>query len=386
MGDSSPDGTATNRLRAAFVASLVALSASSVPLGLAAQVDVEPTLSGRALLGDSTLTQGMVVLHHLTNTTQGEIDSVAIAADGSFSFRLPTVPDPELGDGFFASVDRHDVTYFGGFLTTLSQLDSVYRIQTYDTVLAPEQGVELQMEIRTLFFEAVDGRWLVTDVFQLGNTRTRTIVTRETGAVWRYPLPPGAYEFAVSEGDVAPDVIDLEEGDLVLRASVAPGSRMFVVRYALDELSTAIPTPGVVDQFELLIREPSPPMDVEGLSFLTRVELEAGSTYRRYSGQSVDLPAIQLVALELPTQPPVEWVAVVLALLLTGMALFALRGSDLSLAREAPQLPATDRHSLLVQVARLDDEFEVQTAPDAAVRALYERRRAELLRHIRGAP
>ena len=185
---------------------------------------------------------------------------------------------------------------------------------------------------------------------------------------------------------MAPDVIDLEQGDLVLRASVAPGSRMFVVRYALDELSTAIPTPGVVDQFEVLIREPSPPMDVEGLSFLTRVELEAGSTYRRYSGQSVDLPAIQLVALELPTQPPVEWVAVVLALLLTGMGLFALRGNGLALAGEASLPHTADRHSLLVQVARLDDHFQAQEDPNAAGLTQYERRRAELLRHIRGAP
>ena len=111
-----------------------------------------------------------------------------------------------------------------------------------------------------------------------------------------------------------------------------------------------------------------------------------GSTYRRYSGQSVDLASIRLVAIDAPTQPPVKWVAVVLAVLLAGMGLFALRGTGLSLAGETPVSPAADRHSLLVQVARLDDDFEAQADPNAAARTLYERRRRELLRRIRGAP
>ena len=386
MGDSSPDGTVTNRLRTAFVASLVALSTSAAPAGISAQVEADPVLNGRALLGDTALTRGTVVLHHLTNTTQGEVDSAAVAPDGSFSFRLPNVPDPDRGDVFFASIRREGVSYFGSFVTTASQLDSVYAIQTYDTLLAPEEGVDLQIEIRTVFFEAVENRWRVTDVFQLANSRARTVVTREPGAVWRYPLAAGAAGFAVGEGDVGPDVIGLEDGDLVLRAPMSPGSRMFVVRYTLDDMFTVIPTPGVIDQFEVLIREPAPLMEVEGLRFLTRVELEVGSTYRRYSGQSVDLASIRLVAIDAPTQPPVKWVAVVLAVLLAGMGLFALRGTGLSLAGETPVSPAADRHSLLVQVARLDDDFEAQADPNAAARTLYERRRRELLRRIRGAP
>ena len=386
MGDSSPDGTVTNRLRAAFVASLVALSASAVPAGISAQVEAKPVLNGRALLGDTALTRGTVVLHHFTDTTQGEVDSAQVAADGSFSLRLPNVPDPDRGDVFFASIRHEGVSYFGNIVTAARQLDSVYAIQTYDTLLAPERGVDLQIEIRTLFFEAVENRWRVTDVFQLANSRARTVVTRETGAVWRYPLAAGAAEFAVVEGDVAPDVIELADGDVVLRAPMAPGSRMFVVEYMLDDMFTAIPTPGVIDQFEVLIREPAPLMEVEGLRFLTRVELEVGSTYRRYSGQSVDLASIHLVALEAPTQPPVKSVAVVLAILLAGMGLFALRGTGLSLAAGTPVSPAVNRHGLLVQVARLDDDFEAQTDPSAAARTLYERRRAELLRRIRAAP
>jgi hypothetical protein len=385
LGDSSPEGKGANRLRAVFVASLVALSVCAGPARAWAQVEAEPILHGSALLGDTALTRGTVVLHHLTNTTQGEVDSVTVAPDGSFSLRLPNVPDPERGDVFFASIRHEGVSYFGSFVTNASQLDSVYAIQTYDTLVAPEQGVDLQIEIRTVFFEAVENRWRVTDVFQLANVGERTVVTREKGAVWRYPLAAGATEFAVGEGDMAPDVIDLEDGDLVLRAPMSPGSRMFVVRYMLDDMFTAIPTPGVVDQFEVLIREPAPLMEVEGLSFLASVELEAGSTYRRYSGQSVDLASIRLVAIDAPFEPPVQWVAVVLAVLLAGMGLFALEGSGLSLASGTSVASASSRHGLLVEVAGLDDDFEKQDDPSAAERAVYQRRRAELLRRIRGA-
>ena len=68
------------------------------------------------------------------------------------------------------------------------------------------------------------------------------------------------------------------------------------------------------------------------------------------------------------------------------MGLFALRGTDLSMAGGPSDSPALDRHALLVRVARLDDDFEGQTDPDAAARTQYERRRTELLRRIRGAP
>ncbi|MEE2847805.1 MAG: hypothetical protein VX956_15160 [Gemmatimonadota bacterium] len=386
MGALSPEGGRATRVRAALVASVVALSAAAGPARVSAQVEANPILHGTALLGDTALTSGTVVLHHLTTTTQGEVDSITVAADGSFSLRLPNVPDPARGDVFFASIRHEGVSYFGSFVTTASQLDSVYSIQTYDTLLAPEQGVDLQIEIRTVFLEAVENRWRVTDVFQLANMGTRTVVTRETGAVWRYPLAVGATEFAVGEGDMTPEVIDLEDGDLVLRAPMSPGPRMFVVRYMLDDMFTSIPTPGIVDQFEVLIREPAPLMEVEGLSFLARVELEVGSTYRRYSGQSVDLASIRLVSIDAPFEPPVEWVAVVLGTLLAGMGLFALRASGLSFSREPSGAPASSRHGLLLQVARLDDDFEAQGNPSASARTTYERRREGLLSRIRAAP
>ena len=120
--------------------------------GLSAQVEASPVLEGRALLGDTVLTRGTVVLHHVSNATQGEVDSTALAGDGSFQLRLPNVPDPERGDVFLASILHDGVTYFGPWITTANQLDSAYAIQAYDTAMAAAEAVTVVTE------------WTVADV------------------------------------------------------------------------------------------------------------------------------------------------------------------------------------------------------------------------------
>jgi len=129
------------------------LSLLSVAPSASAQVGTEPVLNGKALLGDDGLADGTVVLHNLTDDSQGALDSVTVGRDGSFSFTLPRVPDPERNDVFFASIRHDGVMYFGGALTLAGQLDSVYVIQTYDTVPAPEEGADLPVQVRNILFE-----------------------------------------------------------------------------------------------------------------------------------------------------------------------------------------------------------------------------------------
>ncbi|NIQ54466.1 MAG: hypothetical protein GWN71_14170, partial [Gammaproteobacteria bacterium] len=68
-------------------------------------------------------------------------------------------------------------------------------------------------------------------------------------------------------------------------------------------------------------------LDVEGLEPVERIELEPGSTYVRFSGADVTAPVIRITELEERSPPRVEWVAVLLALILTGTAVYLLRPS-----------------------------------------------------------
>ena len=50
-----------------------------------AQSEEGTVLHGQALLGNEVLRSGTVVLHHLIGGTQGELDSVPLGIDGTFS-------------------------------------------------------------------------------------------------------------------------------------------------------------------------------------------------------------------------------------------------------------------------------------------------------------
>lgn len=350
------------------------------PAALHAQVPATAMLEGTAYVGDTTMSNGIVVLHRLSEDTQGELDSLAVAGDGSFAFRLPEVPDPARNDVFFASIRHQGVLYFGPAITTAAQLDSVYRIQTYDTLMAPAEGMALPLQSRSVFFEPDSVGWRVTDLFQLRNDESRTIVSREGGRIWSHPLPDEARDVRAGEGELAFDAIQYADGRVVVRAALPPGERLFVVRYRVDDPGISIPTTGITESMDVLVREPAPPLGVEGLELMDRVELEPGSTYLRFSGTDVPASAVRITETEDSEPPRVEWAAVILAFLLTGAALYILRPSTET--RTAPAGPPVSREALVRQVALLDEEFEAGEGSDEE-RLEYERQRAELIRRIR---
>ncbi len=360
---------------------LVALAvtvALTVPAPADAQVPAEPVLSGRVLLGDGTLDSGTVVLHQMSDQAGGEIDSTRVGADGTFPMPLPGVPNPARGELYFASVRHAGVMYFGTALETAVQLDSLYEIQVYDTLVAPAEGIEVALQARNIFLEPNGDAWQATDVFQLRNDYDRTIVARPGGYVWSYPLPEIARDVMTGEGEFAPGVVSYEAGSFIVRAALPPGERLFVVRYLLDTLDVMIPTPGETEAFDLLMREPGPILEVDVLEQLESISLDVGQTFRRYAAENVATPFVRVVRGEESEPLPVHWIAVVLALVLAAGGLVALRGG----AGPAP-VQVDDRQALLVQLARLDEEFERESTPSAAARRDYQQRRAELMGRLK---
>ena len=346
-----------------------------------AQVVADPVLRGRVLLGDAPLAAGTVVLHQINDVTQGEIDSTRVAPDGTFSLRLPGVPNPTRGELYFAAVRHSGVMYFGYAVTQAVQLDSIYEIQAYDTLVAPAEGVPVTLEARHIFFEPEPNgtAWRLTDVFQLRNDLERTLVARPGGRVWSYPLPDVATEVLTGEGEMSADVITFEEGSLVVRAALPPGERMFVVRYTLASPEVAIPTPGGTEMFDVLVREPAPPLEIEGLVPAESIEMEGGATYRRFAGEDVAAPVVRVALGEERGPPPVRWIAVGLAAVLAVGGLLAFRGGS----RRPTPVRVDAHHALLVEIARLDEEFQGRTSPSNAAKQEYRSRRAELIQRLK---
>jgi len=365
-------------LRVALGSLLATASAVAAP-GLSAQAEAHPVLSGTVYVADTLLTDGTVVLHYMSDGVPGEVDSVRVVGDGAFSFELPNAPDPERQDVFFASIRHDDVLYFGPLITRVMDLDSIYEIHAYDTLLAPSGGIDVVLEARSIFFEPDEaGGWRVTDLFQVRNERDRTVVARPGGRTWSHPLPSEAREVEAGEGEMSVDASRFEDGDIVVRAALPPGERLFVARYHLDSPFVSIPSTGPIETLDVLVSEPAPAFEIEGLEPMDRVEIDPGSTFRRYTAEPYDRPSIQLVQTEERGPPPVQWFAVIMALVLTAAGLVALRTRT-----PAQAAPGASRDALLLEVARLDEEFEAIAAPSTARRRAYQRRRRELLGRLR---
>jgi len=380
LNETGPHRISAPGRAAARLLPLLMLAAS--PTVSRAQVPVEPVLAGRVLIGDTVMTSGFVLLHHVSQVAEGVLDSVQVAPDGSFVVRLPQMPDEGLGEIYFATVQHDGVLYPGREIMRPIDLDSLYVIHAYDTLIVPPEGVPVGIEQRSVFFEQNDAAWAATDVFQLRNDTDRTLLPRESGNVWRYPLPAGARDVSAIQ-EMSANVVGYEGADLVFRGAIPPGPRLLVVRYFLDSLAVTIPTPGITGAMDVLVREPSPSFDVEGLTQVQPIQLEGGASYRVFSAENLTLPQVRLTLVEEEAPPPVQWIAVVLAMVLAGGGVLALRGRSTADAASKRAPAGEGRQAILLEIARLDDEYEALASPSAGRTKEYRRRRAELLKRLR---
>ncbi|MDP2959391.1 MAG: hypothetical protein Q8N53_23430 [Longimicrobiales bacterium] len=348
---------------------------------LRAQALAEPILRGQALLGDTVLRSGTVILHRVSGDFQGEADSASVSSDGSFRFRLPAVPDPGRSEVYFASVRHAGILYFGKALTLPIQLDSTYEIQAYDTLMVPAQGRDLTVQARNIFLEAGEGgRWDVTDLFQVRNDEARTLVAQEGGVIWHHPLPEGAEGAEISQTDFTSGGAEVLAGEISVSAPIPPGERMFVVRYTVPDPFLSIPLPTKTEALEILIQEPAPPVEAPGLQQASQVELEPGSTFRRLAGADLAGQVVRLREGRRRFEPPVQWMAVILALILAAVGVWAVPASGG--LRHTTSRQGWDRSALVLEVARLDEAFQSRADATPEERGAYEARRRDLLRRL----
>jgi hypothetical protein len=156
-----------------------------------------------------------------------------------------------------------------------------------------------------------------------------------------------------------------------------------VVRYTVPDPFLIVPLPGRTEALEIFVREPAPLLESPALHPGEPAQLQPGATFRRLTGTGLEGTVVRLVEGRAPTQPPVRGIAVGLALLLTGVGLWAARsgGARPETGERWPAAP--DRRTLVLEVARLDEDFAARggtATPEE--RGAYEARRRELLRRL----
>ncbi len=351
---------------------------------LPAQEEAPPLLRGEVRVGSTPLTEGVVVLHRVSAETSGEIDSVKVESDGTFRIRLPFVPDhlnrPEI---LFASVEYRGLFYFGPALTEAIQLDSLYLIQAYDTVSVPPGGAQIPLSSRSLFLERASDGWSVTDVFRLRLDGDRTLYSPVDGIVWAYPLPTSASDFEVGQADMPPDALRFAGGRLELYSPLPPGERFLMVRYRITQSDFLLPLPGRTDQMEVMVREPGPAVEFPPLALSSPAQLDESNVFRRYVGEGLQDVEIRTEVAPEPWSLPAEWLGLLVAGLLGGAGVFGYRRRNRGLIHTSAPAPSVDRDSLLLDIARLDEEFQAKADPSKVERQRYQTDRAELLSKLK---
>ena len=301
--------------------------------------EVSGGLKGVVLVGGRPLESTRVVLHRVTRTDGGEIDSTTTLPDGSFAFEMPTADSAE--DVYFASVRHGGVLYHGGAFT-LAALPEDYLVQAFDTVriagydptgeeasygppeaLSAASSPRVELVGRSLFLERLTETeaWQVTDVLSLSNPLRRTIVAPLGSATWSQPLPTGAERFEVAHGEGEEGSVTMSAGRIFVAGPIPPGERLVVVAYALAAELPTFPAGDPTEWLEILIREPAPGIEVEGIPLVGLAEVTEGSTYRRYwTDRAPETATLVRARQALRVRP--EWAAVVVALALVAAVSF----------------------------------------------------------------
>ncbi len=340
----------------------------------AAQVEADPpVVRGVVVRGGEPLTDQRVALHRVSSDTAGEIATTLAAANGSFSFVLPRVPGGT-DEVFFVSTRHQGILYFGGAVTDVAALDSLHTLEVFDTLGAPVSGYGFTISARNVFVEGIEEGWRITDVFELENGGDRTVVSSDAGVTWSYPLMAGATQVELGEGDLGPDVFSFAEGQVRTRAPVPPGSRHYVFRYEVPELA-ALQLPGITTRIEVLIREAAETFEVTGLRAEQPVELDPGSTFRRYVGDNITEATVTFVPVTEEERIPLAWMMVGLALALGLLGVWGV-------TRSRPATERRPRATVLLEIAQLDEEFAAIGTPSPDQRQDHQRRRDALLRGL----
>jgi hypothetical protein len=332
----------------------------------------------RVVAGDTVAAAGaMVVLHGITPTVQGPVDSVRSDAEGRFRLRAPA----DTATILLVSARWGGIEYFSVPLDRGSAAaDTPVQVVVADTSTAAP--VALLSRHLVIGAPAADGTRNAVDLFILANTGTRTRVAVDSVTpTWRLVLPPNVANVVIGESDFADDVMHLHGDTLELTAAIPPGQRQILVNYQVPPATRrmVVPYGEAAPLANILLEED----DAEVVGVLARADTASvdGRRYTRWSGSVAAGGSLELRfggAGRLPGWV-MEAVAGAFALALIVMALLsaraASRGTPGATAVAASETPV-DR--LLDAIARLDAEHAGRASelpPDAWQAYLAERER-----------
>lgn len=350
--------------------------ALTTPATLAAQAPTI-TASGRVLLGpDGVPVPGLtVVLHRISQTAQGPLDSSRSGNDGRFRFRF-TVDTSSL---YILTARYRGIEYFSSPLATNpASPDTALKLQVFDT--SSTAPVHTEARHIVIAKPGDDGSRTVVEILVINNPGSVTRVARDSlGSTWHALIPPQAIGFSAQDGDLSAGAVDRNRDSVLVLAPLAPGERQvsiqYVVpasvgtlRYSFDERVTGV---------NVLVEEPEATVTGGTLAQTDSVTVIQGRSFRHFNGV-VDSGDVVLVTVASRFVLARGWLLGLVAVF--GVALVVLLVRALRVPRDGAMRRTPDEPEtvsvLLTRLAQLDEQAE-RLAPGAvAERAALAEERA----------
>lgn len=340
----------------------------------------------RLAAGDTVPLPGArVVLHALTATHQGPVDSVLADAAGRFEFRVR--PDTT---ALLLTSSRHDgIEYFSRPARAAAGVpDTGLEILVADT----SSSAPVRLAGRYLMIGRPEqaGRRGALDLIVLQNSGSVTRVARDsTVPVWTMPLPEGIGDFTPGQSEFSAAAVGHRDDSLTISAPLSPGDRQLMVTYTLPRgvKSLKVPFAAATDSIVMLLEEATARVVTPGFAVTDSQVIET-RTYHRWVGA---LPAAGMVEVRflVPGEGGKEAtlaLAALLASVLLVVGVLLLRRRAVAAAPGSAPPPSRDPAALIDALARLDAQYggrEAEVGPVAW--SQYMAQRAELKAALDGA-
>jgi hypothetical protein len=240
----------------------------------------------------------MVTLHRVGSDRAGPLDSVLANATGHYAFTYRRSGDESAI--YFASAKYGGIAYFTPPLADAIVKGENAEIAVYDTTSA---RIPIGVRGHHVVVSAVDANAerSVTEVYELANDTSVTRIASGSGAsgpVWTTPVPKGAHDFRVSQGDIPAGAVAFTSSGVSVFAPIAPGLAQLAFSYSLP--ASAFPLRVRILQptqiFEVLVEDERGTVDGAKLKEKNPVVLERRS-FRRFLADDVPVNAVSVIDL-----------------------------------------------------------------------------------------
>ena len=315
-----------------------------------------------------------VVLHRVSQATQGPLDTVSTDARGRFAVRF---------QGDTSAVHLLSVRYLGIEYFSQPVSGDPRRPDTALVLVVADTSSTAPIRVaeRTLLVGGIDesGSRTVIDWLVLENPGERTRVPADTvRPSWALPLPPQAQNVELADvhvGQFSPDAVVFRRDSALVFAPVSPGRKELVLQYHVPRGERRLVVPAeATDSVFVLLEEPEARVEQPALERTTAQQVENRS-FQRWVGRMDRADRLE-IAFPSPGPSPRGF----LALLLGASALgFAILARVFFRRRSAPAAPPPHPIALADAIARLDERYlDPAGSFTAEEQAWYQAERARL--------